>query len=89
MRNLLNDLCIKLSEPTPIYEDNQGCIQLSEKPGDHRLTKHIDTPHNFIREKVLGVIILKYIETEKQLADILTKGLPAFKFNYLVNLIMN
>jgi len=58
MRNLLNGLGVKFSEPTILYEDNQGCIQLSENTGDHHQTKHIDICHRFIQEKVLEEIIV-------------------------------
>lgn len=88
--NILKDFGVELSEPITLYEDNQSFIQLSQNPGHHRRTKHIDIRHHFIREKVEeGVVKLKYITSENQQADILTKGLPVTKFNHLIKLIMN
>jgi len=90
LKNILKDFGVELSEPITLYEDNQSCIQLSQNPSHHRRTKHIDIRHHFIREKVEeGVVILRYITSENQQADILTKGLPVNKFNHLVKLIMN
>ncbi|KAL4082844.1 hypothetical protein QTP88_029500 [Uroleucon formosanum] len=89
-RNILKDFGVELSKPITLYEDNQSCIQLLQNPGHHRRTKHIDIRHHFIREKVEeGVVTLKYIISENQQVDILTKGLPVNKFNHLVKLIMN
>jgi len=74
LRNILKDFGVQLSEPITLYEDNQSCIQLSQNAGHHRRTKHIDIRHHFIQEKVEeGVVTLKYITSENQQADILTK----------------
>jgi len=90
LKNILKDFGVELSESIKLYEDNQSCIQLSQNPGHHRRTKHIDIRHHYIQEKVEeGVVTLKYITSENQQADILTKGLPVNKFNHLVKLIMN
>lgn len=45
------------------------------------LTKHIDVRHHFLRDNInKDVISLEFINTENQLADILTKplNLPTF-----------
>ena len=40
------------------------------------LTKHIEVRHHFIRDRMLkGDIVLKFVSTEHQLADIFTKSL--------------
>lgn len=57
--------------------DNQGAIRYSKSTLLHRRTKHIDNKWNFIRDEVQsGRVKMKYMSTEYQLADILTKGLP-------------
>ena len=77
LRLLLRDLGFEQKEPTVIFEDNQGCIALSDNPVFHKRTKHIDIRYHFIRERVAsGEVELKYVATEHQLADLLTKGLP-------------
>lgn len=75
-RQLLSDLGYKQHQPTTIYEDNQGYIALASNPVFHKRSKHIDIKYHFTRERVHSKEIeLKYIPTEHQLADILTKGL--------------
>lgn len=77
LRLLMHDLGFEQKEATVIYEDNQGCIALSDNPVFHKRTKHIDIRYHFIRERVTSKEIeLKYVATEHQLADLLTKGLP-------------
>jgi len=72
----MESLGFKQEGATVIMEDNQGCIYMSENPVMHKRAKHIDIRHHFVREKVAaGVVKLKFVETEKQLADLLTKPL--------------
>ncbi|GKC08005.1 retrovirus-related pol polyprotein from transposon TNT 1-94 [Tanacetum coccineum] len=48
-------------------------------------SKHIDIRHHFIREKVENrVVELYFVETNYQLADILTKALPRERFEFLL-----
>ena len=64
-------------EPTTIYEDNMGCIGMSENPIMHHRSKHIDIRFHFLRETVAnGQVLLTFISTMEQLADLLTKALP-------------
>ena len=64
-----------------IYGDNQGAIALAKNPQFHGRTKHIDIAHHFVREKVVDSSVdLRYIPTEKQVADGLTKALPRDRF---------
>ena len=61
-------------EQIPIKCDNTGAINLSKNPIQHSRTKHIEIRHHFLRDHVQkGDIALKFIPTEKQLADIFTK----------------
>ncbi|GKD74585.1 hypothetical protein Tco_1332867 [Tanacetum coccineum] len=51
----------------------------------HTLAKHIDIRHHFIREQVENrVVELYFVETNYQLADILTKALPRERFKFLL-----
>jgi hypothetical protein len=62
--------------PTVIYEDNQGCIGMSQNPIMHKRSKHIDIRYRFVRERVAsGDVQLVFVETNKQVADLLTKPL--------------
>jgi len=70
------DLGFPQREPTIIYEDNQGCIALSENPAMHKRIKHIDVRHHFIRERLESEDVApRYMSTQNQLADLLTKAL--------------
>ncbi|GJT50825.1 hypothetical protein Tco_0976982 [Tanacetum coccineum] len=51
----------------------------------HSRSKHIDIRHHFIREQVENrVVELYFVETNYQLADILTKALPRERFKFLL-----
>lgn len=68
--------------PISIFEDNQSCIKMASTMETKR-TKHIDVRHHFVRECVAQEkIVLSYVPTEKQQADILTKPLANPKFKY-------
>ena len=69
--------------PVYAYEDNQSCIRMASTLESKR-TKHIDVKHYFIRDCLeQGFVILNYVSTENQQADILTKALAVSKFKYL------
>jgi hypothetical protein len=64
------------AQATVIYYDNQGAITLAKNPQFHAYTKHIDIQHYFVREKVNKRLVqLKYIDTNKQVTNGLTKAL--------------
>lgn len=50
----------------------------------HSRTKHIEIRHHFIRDHVQsGDIVIEYIDTSKQLANIFTKPLAKESFYYI------
>jgi len=69
--------------------DNQSAMSISKNDVHHNRTKHIDIRHHFVRDAITdGIISLKYIPTEDQLADILTKGLGRVAFQRLRDQLM-
>ena len=83
MRKILVGLFDSHLEPTVIYCDNQSCIKLSANPVFHDRSKHIDIRYHHIRDCVQQrIMLLSYIPTENQDADILTKALTRRKFEY-------
>jgi hypothetical protein len=61
-----------------IRVDNQGAINLARNPVHHQRSKHIDIKYHFIRSEIqVGIISLKYVPTEDNIADVFTK--PASK----------
>ena len=54
--------------------DNQACIAISKNPEKHSRTKHIEVRYHFIRDAVSdGIVKLQYVNTNQQIADMLTK----------------
>lgn len=64
-----------------IYVDNKSAIDLTKNPIVNGRSKHIDMRFHFIRNCVeRGEIEVRYVRTQEQRADILTKPLTAGKF---------
>ena len=75
----------------PIFEDNQGAVQLAQNPITNSDSKHIDVRHHFLRELVRQRDIkVVQVPSEFQHADILTKALAFDLFashrKFLMNL---
>ena len=88
LRNLLNELKIKQYNPTILYCDNQGAIALAHNPTHHKLTKHIDIRYHRVRNEIENNnIIIKYINTNINPADIMTKPLSPVKHNNAITLL--
>jgi hypothetical protein len=67
-----------------IYCDNQSCVKLSKNPMFHDRSKHIEIKYYFLRDKVhKGEVVLHYISTDEETADILAKPFSNIKFAYL------
>ena len=83
MRKILVGLFGSHLDPTMIYCDNQSCIKLFVNPVFHDRSKHIDIWYHHIRDCVQWkIMLLSYIPTEDQDANILTKALTRSKFKY-------
>ncbi|GJZ04041.1 putative ribonuclease H-like domain-containing protein, partial [Tanacetum coccineum] len=70
---------------TKIYIDNESTICIVKNPVFHSKTKHIEIRHHFIRDsykkKLIHVI---KINTDQNVADLLTKAFDINGFNFLV-----
>lgn len=74
MENLRDEATPTIAD-LQLFCDNQSAIKLAKNRVFHAKTKHIESKHHFIRERVLeGEIDLKYIHTEENLAHLLTKS---------------
>ncbi|GKB49116.1 putative reverse transcriptase, RNA-dependent DNA polymerase [Tanacetum coccineum] len=68
-----------------IYIDNR-LICIIENLVQHSKTKHIEIRHHFIRDcNAKKLIQMAKIDTEHNVADLLTKGFDAGRFQYLVS----
>lgn len=64
-------------KPTTLFCDNKAAITLSEDPMAHARVKHFDIKYHFIRERAqMGDIIIKYVNTKDNVADMFTKAVP-------------
>lgn len=81
LRMLFKNLQIPLRHCPTIWCDNIGALAVASNPVFHARTKHIEVDYHFIREKVLNKdIMLQFISTHDQLADVFTKGLSSNRF---------
>jgi hypothetical protein len=75
-RSFLGELGFDVSQPTPLFSDNQGSIHLAKNSDHHARTKHIDVKYHLIRQELVKrTVTLNHINTQHNIADILTKGL--------------
>ena len=82
LNSLLSEIGIHNNGPAIIWCDNVGAKQLAANPVFHSRTKNIEIDIHYIRDKVLSKEIeVRYIPTEEQIADILTKPLTISQFN--------
>ncbi|KAG5725581.1 Copia protein [Termitomyces sp. T112] len=69
---------------TTIMCDNNAAVNLSEDPLLHSRVKHVDIKYHFLREWVASnELIVKYINTKDNVADLFTKPLPLPRFSCL------
>ena len=71
-----------LKNLTTIHCDNQSSIVLAKNPVIHQRSKHIDIKFQFICDEINKRvhILLKHVETEKNVADVFTKPRTEIKF---------
>ena len=77
----------KMKQPIEFLMDNKGAILLGINNNEIKRTKHVDIRYRYVRELVEeDVISLRYVATDVNHADIMTKGLNPRQFNYLIQL---
>ncbi|CAA0812904.1 cysteine-rich RLK (RECEPTOR-like protein kinase) 8 [Striga hermonthica] len=81
LHRLLSELTGEEARPPALMVDNQPAIALAKNPILHDRSKHINTRFHFIRDCIdEGQIVLEFVESGRQLADILTKPLGRLQF---------
>ena len=79
IRILLADMGLPQAGATTMFEDNQSCLQMTESPCATSKMQHLDARFHWLREQVVKLKLLRlvYCPTTDQVADCLTKPLPA------------
>ena len=84
MKQTLTYIQVEYDEPIPIYYDKWSAISISKNSVMHSKTNHILINYHFLREQFVEKnIIVEYVGTKEQVADIFTKPLPRESFEYL------
>ena len=70
---------------TPILIDNKSAIDITNNPVMHKVTKHIDIRHHFLRDCVQKRLVhLEKVITDDNLADLYTKAFDKTLFEKLI-----
>jgi hypothetical protein len=86
MKRLISELLNKDWGAVKLFNDNQRAQKMAHNPVFHNRTKHIVIRHHFIRYAVKEEkVALENINTEKMIADIMTKALPKVKHYFCMN----
>jgi hypothetical protein len=68
-------------ERVPLMCDNTSAISVAKIQSSTKKMRHVEKRHHFLRDHVeKGDIEMRYIDTERQLADIFTKPLDSSRF---------
>ena len=66
-----------------VFCDNQSALKTMKNPTYHARTKHISVQYHFVRELIeAGELDFKFVVTDFQVADFLTKGLARQKLEF-------
>ena len=76
VRSILDELGISQNEATSVYEDNQGCLHMTQSQKPTKRTRHVDMRYfavlDWVEQDLLSV---KKISTHDNSTDVLTKSL--------------
>ena len=83
LKKFLNNLEVdpNMDKPITLYCDNNGDVENSKEPRNHKRGKHIERKYHLIREIVQrGDVIVTKIASADNYADPFTKALQAIVF---------
>ena len=70
IRGLLLEMGVDIDEPTTVYVDNSGAVELSKDLKSCNRLRHIERRYLWVRELVhQGQIVIKYCPTDENVAD--------------------
>jgi hypothetical protein len=86
---LLSDIGLQRTRPTPVHIDNMSARQLAMNPVHHQRSKHIDIKYHWLRDQVAtSRVLLIHTDTADQRADFLTKSVAGIIFHKHVDCVM-
>jgi hypothetical protein len=89
VRQFLGELGIPVGRPMVLRTDNQAAQTIANGEVSTQRTKHIDIRHHFVREQAAAKELeIKWVPTQEQLADLLTKSLGTTPFRELRRRVM-
>lgn len=81
IESFLKELFISPPSSPVILCDNLSRTYLVVNPLLHTHTKHVEIDYHFVRERVVqNLLLVQFIPSEDQLADVMTKALLTQKF---------
>lgn len=84
LQRIAKEMEIEAPMTSTIYTDSQSAMSMINNQKFSNRTKHIDTRHHYVRDKVMcKEVELKYKSTDKNVADMLTKPLGPTKIKQL------
>jgi len=89
LRLLMKEIGLEQLDPTTIYCDNQPAIQMMENKGSlTKRSKAMDIQIYALRDRMIDQeVLMKYLSTVNQAADIGTKALGRVKFEHFRDVI--
>ena len=88
LRRLLGELTGVEAHPLALMVDNQPAIAFVKNLVFHDRSKHIDIKFHFLANCVDGEqIVIEFVKTGRQLADVLTKTLDRLRLTELKKMI--
>jgi hypothetical protein len=85
LKQLYTELGLDSSPTTMVYCDNTASIQISKNPVQHNKTRHFKLAWHFVRQvQKAGEILVEFVSTKLQDADVLTKALTVGPFKSAV-----
>ena len=76
----------------PVFEDNEGVVQIAQKPITNSDSKHIDIRHHFLKELLIvggGEISIIHVPSAFQHVGILTEAIAQDSFEFYRNFARN
>ncbi|GAV87964.1 hypothetical protein CFOL_v3_31388, partial [Cephalotus follicularis] len=86
LQGLLAYLNFPVQSPMKLFCDSKSAISIAHNPVQHDRTKHVEIIRHFIKENLeQGVIIMHFISSEAQLADVFAKSLGGKLFCSIIS----